>query len=95
MAKYTANPIEVDAYQFRSVSELMENGNRCGELDSGTNYIIEADKMSRMIPVEGDYLVRTHDGYEYLNPAHVFEAKYTKISDKFGDDSLENCNLTK
>lgn len=81
MTKYICNPIEVDAFQIISVGALDDVGNRPVALDNGENYIIEAGKMSRMTPVEGDYLVRTHkpDEYEYLNPKHVFEAKYTLV----------------
>lgn len=42
MAKYRANPVEVEAYKI-------------------------------------DYWVIQSDGYVYLNPAKVFERKYTRI----------------
>lgn len=34
------------------------------------------DQTARYTPVVGDYYVTTADGYEYLNPKAVFEAKY-------------------
>lgn len=87
MTRYICNPIEVDAFRIKHVGELEPNGNRDILLEDGSAtghvYTVESGKMSRMTPVIGDYLVRTHqpDEYEYLNPKHVFEAKYTKVAD--------------
>lgn len=89
MARYVCNPIEVDAFQI--VEVLKCNIERCPDwkrevivkLENGDVYDCDPSKTSRMIPQIGDYLVRTHnpDEYEYLNPKHVFEAKYTRISE--------------
>ena len=87
MSKYVCNPIEVDAFQITEIIkceiERTPNGKRkiIVKLDNDEVYECEEGKTSRMIPKVGDYLVRTHkpDEYEYLNPQHVFEAKYTKL----------------
>lgn len=104
MTQFVCNPITVDAFQIVSVGELKEDGSRDIALDNGENYTVEPGKMSRMTPAEGDYLVKTHqpDEYEYLNPKHVFEAKYTKLpatpdapahcmSNEELEKRLENC----
>ena len=36
---------------------------------------------ARYQPKIGDYLVRAEDGYEYLNPANVFERKYSEVKE--------------
>lgn len=84
MAKYICNPIEVDAFIITGVTPQDENGDFQVILDNGETRDMKPNSgmTSRMYPVAGDYLVKTHkpDEYEYLNPKHVFEAKYTKIS---------------
>lgn len=82
MTQYICNPIEVSAWQITEICpEQKEQGIITVVLDDNALYDIDPSKMSRMIPVVGDYLVRTNqpDVYEYLNPKHVFEAKYTKV----------------
>lgn len=79
MAKYVANPVEVDAWKIVGMSGRRCDGGYDVALDSGQDYIITAAQSSRMIPGVNDYLVRQPDGYEYLNPKHVFESKYRPI----------------
>jgi hypothetical protein len=83
MARYVSNPIEVDAFQIKEVwiNEVEAPGIYHLVFDDGASFNTTPDMTSRMIPKEGDYVVKTHtpDEYVYLNPAHVFEAKYTKV----------------
>lgn len=82
MSKYTANPIEVDAWEIGDVSPVDSKGNIYVKLINGEqSKEIAASMTSRMFPSIGDYLVRTPDGYEYLNPKAVFLSKYTIIAD--------------
>ena len=80
--KYVANPVIVDAFKIVSVAEKANADCSLNiALSNGDNYVATAEILSRMIPVEGDYLVRQSDGYEYLNPKDVFERKYTQMAD--------------
>jgi hypothetical protein len=85
VAKFICNPIEVDAFAITEVSPQDADGNFIITLDDGSQKEMRPNSgmTSRMYPAIGDYLVKTHqpDEYEYLNPKHVFEAKYTKIKD--------------
>lgn len=82
MTKYTANPITVDAIKIvDAMPEVDQDGNLQLLLETNHNYHASPEQCARMTPVPGDYLVRTSDGYEYLNPKHVFEAKYAKVAD--------------
>lgn len=75
--KYTANPVNVEAYKIVSVSEKANPDCSLNiALENGENYIATSAMMSRMVPTVGDYVVRQEDGYEYLNPKDVFERKY-------------------
>lgn len=47
--------------------------------EDGTYYEAGAEMTARYWPVAGDYLVREAHGYEYLNPADVFERKYSAL----------------
>lgn len=87
MTKYVCNPITVDAFQIIEIIKCDIEKTPGGKreiiimLDNGESYNCPPTLTSRMIPAVGDYLVRTHtpDEYEYLNPKHVFEAKYRKL----------------
>lgn len=83
MAQYICNPITVDAFQITKVEFDMVGFDiqYTVTLDNSEVIALDVGKTARMQPKEGDYLVRTHkpDEYEYLNPQHVFEAKYTKL----------------
>jgi hypothetical protein len=48
--------------------------------EDGTDYVAGAEMTARYWPLAGDYLVRQMDGYEYINPAGVFEHKYSAVS---------------
>lgn len=80
MARYIANPVEVDALKIVSV-KFEEN--RVPDklllvLENGSKYSPEPAMLARIKPYPGDYLVIQSDGYEYLNPKEVFERKYSK-----------------
>lgn len=81
--KYTANPIEVNAYKIVSVGEAADDGTLALALENGENVTATAEMMARFTPGEGDYWVIQPDGYTYLNPAAVFESKYapTPVAD--------------
>lgn len=74
-ATHIANPVRVNAAQILEVSEAA-NGNLMLRLSDGRNYEADTSMTVRHCPVPGDYLVTQADGYEYLNPKHVFEQKY-------------------
>jgi hypothetical protein len=77
MAKYQANPVVVDAFRIIEVGTPDDKGRRCLSLDDGALVIATPDMLARMSPVVGDYWVVQSDGYVYLNPASVFEKKYS------------------
>jgi len=74
--KYVANPVEVDAFVIRSVSQNFEDPNWYVTLDDGRTMKATPEMCARMSPRPGDYWVVQSDGYEYLNPKSVFERKY-------------------
>lgn len=94
MAKYIANPVEVNAFVITEVNpvprptiEQLEGILNRGEqplnglmltLDNTEVVNATPEMMSRMTPVIGDYWVVQSDGYVYLNPKDVFERKYGK-----------------
>jgi hypothetical protein len=80
--KYVANPIVVDAVRITAIREALPSGHVGLDLDSdaidGEAFTIATPEMlSRFKPAIGDYVVRQADGYIYLNPAEIFERKYT------------------
>jgi hypothetical protein len=78
--KYKANPIIVDAQKIEKIT-LGKDASTPPELllENGDKYTPNWDMLSRIKPVVGDYVVTQPDGYIYLNPAKVFESKYTAI----------------
>lgn len=80
MAKYTANPVTVDAFIIVSVGPVQGDGSMHVATQDGTNRTATKDMISRFIPGEGDYWVVQSDGYEYVNPKDVFERKYSPVS---------------
>lgn len=78
MAKYCANPVEVEAFRIGGVHSINGVVNRvfCEE----RTFEISPEMVSRFIPSVGDYVVIQPDGYVYLNPKEVFERKYAAIS---------------
>lgn len=73
--KYITNPVTVEAYKIIGKEEsrlLLE-----GEIDCFPT----PEMLSRITPKIGDYLVIQEDGYQYLNPKHVFERKYSSVKE--------------
>ena len=82
MAKYIANPVEVDAFKIVSVGKPSDHdGSIHVALDNGKNVIANRGMTSRMEPKAGDYWVIQSDGYVYLNPKDVFERKYRSMEE--------------
>ena len=79
--KFQANPVIVDAYKITKVLPVEDGGERWLELDNGSRVFATLDMMSRMTPCVGDYWVVQEDGYAYLNPASVFERKYSLVKE--------------
>lgn len=77
--KYTANPVEVDAYIIISVGLVLGDGSMHCATQDGENRVASNGMISRYIPTDGDYWVIQSDGYEYLNPKDVFERKYSPV----------------
>lgn len=59
----------------------MPDGSMRCALQDGRNAVASKEMISRYIPQEGDYWVTQEDGYEYLNPKHVFERKYSPVKE--------------
>ena len=78
MAKYVANPITVDAYEIISVGSE-DNGERLLALLNGENVVATEEMLALITPVEGDYLVRQKDGYEYVTSKDIFKREYSLI----------------
>ena len=80
MAKYIANPVEVDAFEIVAVfmHPAVEDISRGLDLklSDGSVEHVTPEMCSRYVPVIGDYYVVQSDGYVYLNPKEVFERKY-------------------
>ena len=78
--QYFANPVVVDA--FKIVNILYGVTNIIIFLEDGQKKELEPFMFARHNLQLGDYLVRAEDGYEYLNPAHVFERKYSQVKNE-------------
>lgn len=83
--KYTANPVEVDAFKIVSFDKkdkdfAEDNSNSTVTLDDGRTVVLDDAMLARMTPKPGDYFVVQSDGYEYLNPKDVFERKYSPVA---------------
>lgn len=81
--KYIANPVECDAFKIVEIgnnAERFPSGMQISGiylvLEDGVTVVPTVEMRARMEPKVGDYWVIQEDGYEYLNPAHVFERKY-------------------
>jgi hypothetical protein len=74
--KYTAKPVIVDAFQILSIGDSDANDSIMCACDDGQSRLATSEMCARMTPSSGDYWVIQPDGYEYLNPKTVFEAKY-------------------
>lgn len=85
MARYRANPVEVEAQVIKTVrgGDKSEAGGSRSDficlLEDGTEFRPEYGMTVRMTPVPGDYVVTQSDDYVYLNPKEVFERKYSPI----------------
>lgn len=84
--KYQANPVIVDAFKIVDVSANLEEDVTTDERSSfnvctedGENRHATVTMCARYLPKPGDYWVIQSDGYAYLNPAEVFERKYSPI----------------
>jgi len=78
--KYAANPVVVDAFKIVEIFEP----NHTLPLRLDDNSIVEAmqEMTARFMPKVGDYWVIQSDGYTYLNPAEVFELKYSPMKEE-------------
>lgn len=78
--KYQARPVIVDAFKIVSITSMVGgNGTLVVVTDDGAYRKADAPMLARYNPVPGDYWVIQSDGYEYLNPAEVFERKYIDL----------------
>ena len=90
--KYQANPVIVDAVK---IVDLGQPSSACGvygfchvATEDGQNRLGTPEIVSRMTPVPGDYWVIQSDGYEYLNPADVFQRKYSPVTESGVDTEI-------
>jgi hypothetical protein len=85
---HVANPVHVHAARILKISDVTRRDPGCGQsspdlvllLDDGREFSAGAGMTARHIPQLGDYLVTQEDGYTYLNPAAVFDRKYSPIA---------------
>ena len=77
--KYVANPVIVDAFKITEILQKMSSSVLVLKLENGNEVVADSDMTARYTPVGGDYWVIQSDGYEYINPAHVFERKYSPL----------------
>ena len=90
MAKYRANPVEVDAFIITAVKTFIDSQNHYLTLRGESSEIAVGPEMTaRMKPVPGDYYVKQADGYVYLNPKDVFERKYSLIPEIISAQAAE------
>src|SRR5690349_10833968 len=76
MPKYIANPVVVDAWVITRVGEKDSYHGRRLQFLGREPFYAHAAMLARIKVQPGDYLVKTEDGYLYLNPGDVFEKKY-------------------
>lgn len=79
--KYTANPVEVEAFKITNVDKAGEPPRATLTLEDGHGFTCDEGMTARYWPKVGDYLVEQADGYKYLNPKDVFERKYSPAFD--------------
>lgn len=77
--KYTANPVEVDAFRITKIESGEVHEDYRVTLEDGTVGVATGPMCARMKPSVGDYWVIQSDGYVYLNPKDVFERKYSQV----------------
>jgi hypothetical protein len=75
MSQYTAKPVTVTAHRIVGVGALETDGSMHLALENGQNVIATPRMLARYSPLPWDYWVIQQDGYEYLNPAAVFERR--------------------
>lgn len=79
--KYQANPVIVDAWRITTV-RVLSPGCVAVTLENWPGVVhCGAELTARFTPGVGDYWVMQADGYCYLNPAAVFERKYSRCTD--------------
>ncbi len=79
--KYVANPVVVDAFKIKCIGMINHEDNLMLELDNDEWVKCTPEMRSRYSPSIGDYWVIQSDGYIYLNPAEVFERKYSPVTE--------------
>ena len=84
--KYVARPVIVDAFRITQIH--IKESSILIFLEDGNEKELDHSMFARYIPEIGDYLVTTEDGYQYLNPALVFENKY-QIAWTIGEDNVK------
>ncbi len=86
--KYQANPVMVDAFKIVGIGPKTPEGTLLA-LDNGESVVATPGMTSRMTPIPNDYWVIQEDGYVYLNPASVFERKYSLIHEP-GEGTIDS-----
>ncbi len=82
MTKYVYKPIRVRGFKiieiYKDNIEFYDDGTPAMQLtlENGDVKVTQQGMCSRITPKIGDYWVIQPDGYEYLNPAAVFEGKF-------------------
>ena len=79
MSQYIAKPIAVTAYRILEVHPAQADGTIPISLEHGVSAIVTPSMTARLMPHVGDYYVIQTDGCRYLNPAEVFERKYSRF----------------
>jgi hypothetical protein len=80
---HRARPVGVFARRIVAIPGNAPGGALNLTLEDGSPFTAGPEMTARYFPLIGDYLVVSQDGYAYLNPAEVFEAKYERNATDF------------
>lgn len=83
--KYISVPVEVDAFQIRSVFPRGENGMTRLTLENGHTVEASAPMTERYMPSVDDYYILRKDASHFLMPREVFEKAY-RVKEAMLDD---------
>lgn len=82
--EYVANPVRVTAYKITAVHEAADGKSMMLTLENHQNVIASPAMTARYVPKVGDFYVVQEDFYAYVNPAEVFQRKYSTSSPSIG-----------
>lgn len=84
LMRYVGNPVQVDAWRIIAVTEAADGVSLVLTLEDHRCVLASPEMTARYVPKPGDFWVVQEDGYEYVNPAAVFERKYSTAGPSIG-----------